>query len=194
MRNFFRSLFLVVAVVLCLCFGVSAVYASAFEYILEPDSSSEVIDSGFEVKPSFDDIFKPAGGSEVIDSGLESDSDYILNSDSKTVKASGANVYMEFQNNDTLAVPSSVSNINAVSSYSLSDDGSIRNVIVSLFGVYAPRTQSVTVYYNGEAVAVEEQVVPGLAGIDYEWIASVALFALMLWCLFRFLGGLMKRG
>lgn len=67
-------------------------------------------------------------------------------------------------------------------------------VIRDLFGTYTPRIQTVTTYMNGEPIAVEEQYVPGVAGMDWEWIGGFVVFLLMLYCLFRLLGGSVKYG
>lgn len=74
-----------------------------------------------------------------------------------------------------------------------SDSGStLVQAIRNLFGIYTPRIQTVTTYVDGEITAVEEQYVPGVAGMDWEWIAGTALFALVLWSLFKLLGVLFK--
>lgn len=67
-------------------------------------------------------------------------------------------------------------------------------VVRDLFGTYTPRIQTVTTYMDGEPIAVEEQYVPGVAGMDWEWIGGFAVFLLMLYCLFRLLGGSVKYG
>ncbi len=36
------------------------------------------------------------------------------------------------------------------------------------------------------------EIVPGLAGLDWPWLAGTALFAIMLFCLFKLLGGIWK--
>ncbi len=74
-----------------------------------------------------------------------------------------------------------------------SDSGStLVQAVRNLFGTYTPRVQTVTTYVDGEITAVEEQYVPGVAGMDWEWIAGTALFALVLWSLFKLLGVLFK--
>jgi len=80
--------------------------------------------------------------------------------------------------------------------YALEDGGTstLSQVIRDLFGTYTPRTQTVTTYYDGQTISVDEQVIPGIAGMDWEWIAGICIFALMLWCLFRLLGGVVRYG
>ncbi|MCI9332408.1 MAG: hypothetical protein HFG05_09590 [Oscillibacter sp.] len=67
-------------------------------------------------------------------------------------------------------------------------------VVRDLFGTYTPKVQTVTTYVDGEPIAVEEQYVPGVAGMDFEWLAGFAVFLLILYCLFRLLGGSVKYG
>lgn len=62
---------------------------------------------------------------------------------------------------------------------------SIRDLLVALFGTYTP------VFYTDTSGV---DIIPaGFAGVDMEYIASVCLFALVLWCLFRLLGLFFQR-
>lgn len=67
-------------------------------------------------------------------------------------------------------------------------------VVRDLSGTYTPKVQTVTTYVDGEPIAVEEQYVPGVARMDFEWLAGFAVFLLILYCLFRLLGGSVKYG
>lgn len=107
-----------------------------------------------------------------------------------TVTCSGSTVHVGFENHDTLSVPSGI----AETAHDGSEMGSLQAVLRDLFGVYTPRTQTVDTYYDGQVVATAQQVIPGLAGLDWEWLASVFLFALVLFCLFRLLGGVVRYG
>jgi hypothetical protein len=42
-------------------------------------------------------------------------------------------------------------------------------------------------------IATSTEFVPGLAGLDYAWIAGAVLFALMLAGFLRLIGGLLRR-
>ena len=182
---------MVVAFALCVRSGFSAVYASAFDDTLETDSESDSIVSDVP------DVSDTPDTSDVPDAPGTSDSSDFSPADSvESVTVSGSDVHVLVHNNDTLSVPSSFSIAGhaADSSEADSSGGNIRDTLVSLFGSYTPHVQTVTTYYNGEVIASEEQVIPGLGGIDFEWLASVGLFALMLWCFFRFVGGLIKHG
>lgn len=56
-------------------------------------------------------------------------------------------------------------------------------VLVELFGEYQPRTQT-----DGDVTSA----VPGLAGVDWPWIASAVLFSICVFCVFRLIGGIFK--
>lgn len=70
-------------------------------------------------------------------------------------------------------------------------DGSITAALTSILGEYSPATYQTVTYMDG-ATVVTTEVVSGLAGLDWPWIASAGIFALMLFCLFKLLGGLWK--
>lgn len=61
-----------------------------------------------------------------------------------------------------------------------------------LFGTYDPKTQTVTEYLADGSSVTYQQYVPGVAGMDIEWLASVGLFALFLFCVMKLVGGLLK--
>ncbi len=68
----------------------------------------------------------------------------------------------------------------------------LQAAITSLFGEYHPKTYTVTTYLEDGSVVTSQEYVPGLAGLDWLWIASAALFALSLFCVFRMVGGIFK--
>ena len=74
-------------------------------------------------------------------------------------------------------------------------DGStvMADVVVSVLGEYQRKTQTVQeMDSEGNILATSTEYVPGLAGLDYEWIAGAVLFALFLYGLLRMIGGLLK--
>lgn len=73
------------------------------------------------------------------------------------------------------------------------DDNSFAQAITALFGEYTPRTQTVTQYLADGTSVTYEEYVPGLAGLDWSWLAGVALFSITLWSLFALIGGVAKR-
>lgn len=64
--------------------------------------------------------------------------------------------------------------------------------IYELFGQYQPLTQSVSHFLPDGTKTLTTEYVDGLAGVDWTYIASVALFALVLYCVFRIIGGIFK--
>lgn len=67
----------------------------------------------------------------------------------------------------------------------------LKDTLTALFGPYTPRTQTVTEHLEDGSSVTFTQAVPGLAGLDWPWLASVALFALFLYSLLRMIGGLL---
>lgn len=73
----------------------------------------------------------------------------------------------------------------------------MKDLIVSLFGVYEPvMTQTPVIVTDVESalstVDLIDTVAPGLAGVDWPWIASAALFGIVLWSFFRLVGVLLN--
>lgn len=84
-----------------------------------------------------------------------------------------------------------------VSSYEGDDNdavsaSSLADAVRAVFGDYNPRTHTVTTYLTDGTAVTADEVIPGLAGLDYVWLASVLLFALSLYCIFRMIGGLLR--
>lgn len=71
----------------------------------------------------------------------------------------------------------------------------LKSVIVSIFGEYEPVMTTGTVTEtvdNVTTTTLYDTVADGAAGVDYEWIAGVFLFGILLFCLMRLLGGILK--
>lgn len=71
----------------------------------------------------------------------------------------------------------------------------LKAVIRSVFGTYQPNmtTAAITETVDGETVTTLVDVVAdGAAGVDYEYLAGVLLFGIMLFCLFKLLGGILS--
>lgn len=109
---------------------------------------------------------------------------------------SGSDITVNVERHDTLSVASVPAEApeDSPGPAGGSESPTLAETIRSLFGSYTPRTQTVTTYYDGQPIATEEQVIPGLAGLDYEWLSGVAIFALVTFCLFRLLGGVLRNG
>ena len=71
----------------------------------------------------------------------------------------------------------------------------LKALIVSIFGEYTPVTTSAAVTETVDGVTTTtliDVVASGAAGVDYAWLAGVALFAILLYCLFRIFGTVLK--
>lgn len=166
-----------------------------------PDTPTEE-DTNWADVPAVDPTDLDGDDSDSSDSFVDAGGSYDYGYDYggyDTFTASGADVTVNVQRHDTLSVASVSDGIlDGLDSFSRSLDDTetptLAETIRSLFGTYTPRTQTVTTYYDGQPISTEEQIVPGLAGLDYEWLAGVGMFALVTFCLFRLLGGNLKNG
>ena len=71
----------------------------------------------------------------------------------------------------------------------------LKALISSIFGEYTPVTTTAVITETvGENVNqyLVETVASGAAGVDYEWLAGVFLFGILLFCLMKLLGGVLK--
>lgn len=71
----------------------------------------------------------------------------------------------------------------------------MKALVTSIFGEYTPVTTTSVVSRttgNDTQQYLLETVAPGAAGVDYEWVAGVVLFAVMLFCFMKLLGGVLK--
>lgn len=91
---------------------------------------------------------------------------------------------------DPLAVASAPSPVSSLDPETEERDG-LAGVVSGIFGTYTPRTYTTTTYIDGQAVTATE-IVPGVAGLDWPWLCGAALFGIMLFCLFKLLGGIWK--
>ena len=71
----------------------------------------------------------------------------------------------------------------------------LKALVSSIFGEYTPITTTSVITQtvgNDTYQYLVETVAPGSAGVDYEWLASVFLFGILLFCLMKLLGGVLK--
>lgn len=61
----------------------------------------------------------------------------------------------------------------------------MRSIIVDLFGSYEP-----VVYQDADGIDI---VASGMAGVDWTYLSGVILFGLTLYCVFRIIGGLLRK-
>lgn len=184
-------------VALALCFCAVPAFASDAPDASVPDEAGtgEVLTDG-------SDSSAPAGDEPVLDdipSGTGGDNpavDVTAPGGAYTVTCSGADVTLHLDNR-TYATVADVGGAGApveelVSVDTLDGSGTLPSFLRAMFGAYTPKTQTVTTYFDGQPLDVSTEYVPGLAGLDVEWIASVALFGMVVYCLFRLLGGVVK--
>lgn len=71
----------------------------------------------------------------------------------------------------------------------------LKALIISIFGEYTPVMTTLTVTETIDGVTTTtliDGVAEGAAGVDYEWLAGVFLFGILLYCLMKLLGGVLK--
>ena len=71
----------------------------------------------------------------------------------------------------------------------------LKALVTSVFGEYTPVTTTSIITEtvgNDTHQYLVETVAPGASGVDYEWVAGVFLFGIMLFCLMKLLGGVLK--
>lgn len=72
----------------------------------------------------------------------------------------------------------------------------IRSWLASILGEYTPVTYEVSQYVSdpnlGYIELRDEVVASGLAGVDWEYIATAALLLIAIWSVFRLLGILLQ--
>ena len=70
----------------------------------------------------------------------------------------------------------------------------MKDVVVMVLGDYSPRTQTVTQYLSDGTAETYTEIVPGVAGMDWEWISGAGLFGLVLFSFLKLVGVLLKNG
>lgn len=71
----------------------------------------------------------------------------------------------------------------------------MKDLIVSIFGTYEPVMTThayVVPGVDGSILETVSAVAPGLAGVDWPWVAGVFLFAIVLYSFFRLAGVLLR--
>lgn len=66
----------------------------------------------------------------------------------------------------------------------------MKDLVINIFGSYEPIYTDV-VTTDG---AIQSVVASGAAGVDWVYVAGVAIFALTLFCVFRIIGSVIKNG
>lgn len=74
------------------------------------------------------------------------------------------------------------------------EEGTMKAVLQSIFGVYEPVQQSITVTLSDGTTADCQEVVTGISGVDWAYISGVALFGLSLAAFFKTLRVVINSG
>lgn len=115
-------------------------------------------------------------------SDLPLDETVLENTESDPVLELGNDTPMVYSVNDLRSDGSDVSDLIG-----------LKAVIRSIFGEYTPNmtTTAVTETVDGEVItSLIDTVADGTAGVDWEYISGVFIFGIMLYCLFKLLGGI----
>ena len=186
MNRFFR-LAPVLALALCLCLPVSA-FAS------EPDEASDPVPSGVEdTSDALTDTVTETVTTETDGNNITVNVT-LPSSESSVASLEEDESLLEDGSGEEEEAPSYASYATrSLDDVETSDDTStLPGVVTALFGTYTPRTQTVTEYLSDGSSVTYSEVVPGLAGLDWPWVSSVALFSMALYCVFRLIGGFFK--
>lgn len=95
---------------------------------------------------------------------------------------------------ETEPEPESLAKPDVYALVDLQEPDGLSQVIVSIFGEYRPRIETVTSVDAAGLETVSEHIVPGLAGLDWPWVAGAVLFAIMLHGFFALIGVVLKHG
>lgn len=93
--------------------------------------------------------------------------------------------------NEIIPVDSSVSVVPDAPNKDYSETP-LSELVYQLFGTYTPRTQTVTVLNPDGSTSVYSEIIPGLAGLDWNWLLAAALFLVTMYCVLRMIGGVLK--
>ena len=89
------------------------------------------------------------------------------------------------------ASPEPVKVITTLSDPSDPEQGSLKSIILQVFGEYEPRTQTIETS-QGDQQTTQTEIVPGIAGVDWPWLAGVLVFSIAFYGFFRILGVLIR--
>lgn len=169
-----------VLVALALFLGIVPAFASE-----APDFAGSYAPETGEVLTDDPDIPAPSGDGPVLD---------YTPPDTVTVSGADVTVYLDDRSyTSVIDVGGGLSPADDdIPSVSHGDSGTLPGFLRAMFGEYTPKTQIVSTYFDGQLMEVSTEYVPGIAGMDMEWIASVILFGLVVYCLFRMLGGMVR--
>lgn len=179
-------------VALVILLGIPPAFASE-----APDSPDAYAPEAGEVLTDEPDFPAPAGDGPILgDSPSDMDGSGPVLSEPVSVTCSGSDVTVYLDDRSYAFVVDVGGGEDAVGEDTPDtapvDSGTLPGFLRAMFGDYTPKTQTVTTYFDGQPIDVSIEYVPGIAGMDMEWIASVILFGVVVYCLFRLLGGMVR--
>lgn len=74
------------------------------------------------------------------------------------------------------------------------EEQTMRDVVILILGEYVPQMQTVTEYLSDGTEVTYTEVIPGVAGLDWNWIGGATLFTLALFSFFKIVGVVLKNG
>lgn len=66
------------------------------------------------------------------------------------------------------------------------------NALIEFLGSYTPVTTTVETVLADGTIHTYEAIASGMAGVDWPWIASAALLLLVIFCIFKLIGGIFR--
>lgn len=151
-------------------------------------------DSDYPLGSSIDEsgnVYSPDG--DPLNSGAASDVG--LYSEDPDLDLDSASEDLSEVTQDYFPTVYAVSDFRSGDTYSLDLVTGLKALIISIFGEYTPvmTTMAVTeTVDNVTTTTLIDAVAAGAAGVDYEWLAGVFLFGILLYCLMKLLGGVLK--
>lgn len=70
--------------------------------------------------------------------------------------------------------------------------GGLKSAVVSIFGEYQPPTYETVVVLSDGSAQVVQQIPDGAAGVDWEYVCGIILFAVLLYCILRLVGVVLR--
>lgn len=163
-------------------------------FVFDYDAYEDARDRELALRNQALAVSEPESESELLEN--ESTTEILPSDESQTVSDllegdSSADFSIEALENNSY----SVVDLRAASADEEADSSGLKTFVQSIFGAYTPVTtsQAVTETVGGENITTLMDVVAeGAAGVDYEWIAGVAIFCIVLLSFFRILGVVFK--
>ncbi len=162
-----------------------------------PDSTSRVQGyvTGADTNSVVGDVVGDVVGGVVGDIVVDALDDFIGGGDTYwTVECKGtettANTYIDVQEAEFTTVRSIVASASTPAVTEISQATNLYEAAQCVFGVYQPMTEEVAVYYNGQLVTTTEQVVDGIAGVNFTYISGVIVYSIFAWKLLSFVNSI----